>query len=75
MAYEDLDRFIGIADAAERLGISRSAAYRLVHDDEFPIAVHDVAGRKRVSLRRIAEYIYGDKIDRTNDAELEQAVA
>lgn len=61
---EDLDRFIGIPDAATRLGISRSAAYELIRHDKFPVPVLDVAGRWRVSLRRLAEHMYGATIER-----------
>lgn len=62
MAVVDLDRFIGIPEAAERLGISRSNAYDLIHRDLFPVPVQDVAGRQRVSLRRLAEHMYGAAI-------------
>jgi excisionase family DNA binding protein len=59
LAADDLDRFAGIAEAAARLGISRSTAYRLISDNEFPVPVLTVAGKQKVSLRLLVEHING----------------
>lgn len=56
----DLDRFIGLKEAAERLGIHRETAWRLVREDRFPVPVRRVAGKKVVSLRRLVDFINGE---------------
>lgn len=53
----DLDRYITIADAAPRLCMGRTTAFRLAKHGQFPVPVHIVAGKQVVSLRRLVEYI------------------
>ena len=59
LAAEDLDRFAGVPEAAARLGVSTRTAYRLIERDEFPVPVTTVAGKTKVSLRRLVEHING----------------
>lgn len=54
---DDLDRFITITDAAKRLCISRSTAYRLIDDKKFPVPVRTVGCKQVVSLRLLMEHI------------------
>lgn len=59
----DLDRFITISEAAARLGIGKSKAYALIAAGDFPVPVVAVAGKKKVSLRRLAEWMNGQPIE------------
>lgn len=60
MTDADLDRFASMAEAAERLNIARSTAYKLEAEGRFPVPVLTVAGKKCVSLRRLVEFIHGE---------------
>lgn len=60
---DDLDRLIGVPEAAARLGMHPVTAYRAIKDDTFPVRVLVVNGRKRVSLRALAEFMYGAPIE------------
>jgi predicted DNA-binding transcriptional regulator AlpA len=53
----DLDRFVTIAEAAGRLAIGRSTAFRLAGEGRFPVPVQIVAGKQVVSLRLLVEFI------------------
>jgi predicted DNA-binding transcriptional regulator AlpA len=57
MSDDDLDRFIGLREAAERLGIHKDTAWRLNKAGRFPIPVREVGGKKVVSLRVLVEFI------------------
>lgn len=57
MTADELDRFITIADAAKRLCISRSTAYRLIDRKKFPVPVRTVGSKQVVSLRLVTEHI------------------
>lgn len=65
MAFSDgdLDRFINVREAAARLGIGASTAYRMIQAGSFPVPVFEVAGKQRVSLRQLAEFMYGSSIE------------
>jgi predicted DNA-binding transcriptional regulator AlpA len=56
-AVDDLDRFVTLTQAAERLAISRATAFRLAASNQFPVPVHTVAGKQVVSLRLLVEFI------------------
>ena len=62
LAHDDLDRFATISEAAARLRIGKSTAYRLLAADQFPVPVHVIAGKQVVSLRRLVEHINGDEV-------------
>lgn len=62
-AAGDLDRLIGIPEAAARLGMHPITAYRAIKDGKFPVNVVEVNGRKRVSMRQLAEFMYGAPIE------------
>ena len=49
-----------MAQAARRLGISRSLAYELAHRHEFPVPVLQVGGRMLVPRTLLERYIGGD---------------
>lgn len=53
----DVDRFVTIAEAAPRLRMSRSKAFRLAKDDQFPVPVRFVGGKQVVCLRHVIEYV------------------
>lgn len=53
----DLDRFIGVPEAAERLGVHPVTARRWVRKNQFPVPVHTVGGTQKVSLRLLVDYI------------------
>lgn len=53
----DLDRFVSIPEAAARLGINADTARDWIAAGTFPIPVRWVGGRRKVSLRRVAEYV------------------
>ena len=57
----DLDRFIGLHEAATRLGIHKDTAWRLNKAGKFPVPVLTVAGKYVVSLRRLVEFINSDE--------------
>lgn len=59
----DLDRFVGLREAAQRLGIHKDTAWRLNKAGKFPVPVHTVAGKHVVSLRRIVEFINSEPQD------------
>jgi excisionase family DNA binding protein len=58
----DVDRFVSITEAARRLEVSRATAYAMVRDGSFPVPVRSVRGKSVVSLRALAEHIYGAPI-------------
>lgn len=53
----NLDCFVGIREAAERLGIHVVTARRLIREDRFPVPVRRVGNKQVVSLRRLVEHI------------------
>lgn len=55
--YDDLDRFVTITEAAARLKVSRSTAYRMIRDGSFPVPVRSIAGKQVASLRLLAEHM------------------
>lgn len=56
----DLDKFIGLRAAAEKLGIHKDTAWRLARDGKFPVPIHTIGAKSVVSLRRLVEYINSD---------------
>lgn len=60
-APDDLDRFITIAEAAPRLRMSRSKAFRLAKDGYFPVPVRVVGGKQVVCLRHVIELVRSDE--------------
>lgn len=56
-APDDLDRFITITEAAARLMIGRSTAYRMIVDGDFPVPVRSIAGKQVVCLRHVVEHV------------------
>lgn len=60
MTADDLDRFVSVADAAERLDIHHDTAYAMIREDKFPVPVVMIGGRRKVSLRRLVEFINGE---------------
>lgn len=56
----DLDRFIGLREAADKLGIHKDTAWRLRKAGKFPVPVHTIGGKSVVSLRRLVEHINSD---------------
>lgn len=54
---DELDRFVTLTEAAPILRMSRSAAFRLAQHGEFPVPVHNVGGKRVVSLRRLVEFV------------------
>lgn len=59
-AANDLDRFVGIPEAAARLGIHEKTARRQIAAGAFPVPVTRVGGKQMVSLRRLVEFIHGE---------------
>lgn len=63
---EDLDRMVTVREASARLGVSRATGYRMLADGEAPfdgtVTVTEVRGVKKVSLRQLAEFMYGAPI-------------
>lgn len=57
MTDDDLDRFVTISEAAQRLHMHRSTAYRLIEAGTFPVPTVQVGGKQVVSLRRLADYM------------------
>lgn len=57
---DDLDRFVSVTEAAERLGIGVRTARRLVAEGRFPAPVQELGGRRLISLRRLVDYINGE---------------
>lgn len=57
---DDLDRFITIAEAAPKLRIGRTTAFKLAKAGRFPVPVHVIAGKQVVSLRRVVEHVNSD---------------
>lgn len=53
----DLDRFIGLREAAVKLGMHKDTAWRLNKRGEFPVPVRRVAGKYVVSLRLLTDFI------------------
>lgn len=53
----NLDRFVGIPEAAHRLGVHAETAREWVRAGTFPVPVRMVGSKQVVSLRRLAEYI------------------
>lgn len=56
-APDDVDRFVTITEAAARLRMGRSTAYRMITDGDFPVPVRTVAGKQVVCLRHVVEYV------------------
>jgi predicted DNA-binding transcriptional regulator AlpA len=54
---ETVDRFVGLTEAATVLHLSKAKVYALVAAGEFPVPVVLIGGCKRVSLRRLVEFI------------------
>lgn len=59
LAAEDLDRLIGIPEAAARLDIHPVTAREWVREGRFPVPVINVGGTRKVSLRRLVEFVNG----------------
>lgn len=59
----ELDRFVGLREAARQLGIHKDTAWRLNKAGKFPVPVHLVAGKHVCSLRRIVEHINSEPQD------------
>lgn len=64
LAENDLDRFVGIPEAATRLGIHVETARAWIRsgrwEREFPtLRVVTFAGKQQVSLRHVVELIHG----------------
>jgi excisionase family DNA binding protein len=57
LATTDLDRYASVPEAAARLGVSPRTAYRMIANNEFPVATVTVAGKTKVSLRRLVDHI------------------
>lgn len=56
-AADDLDRFITVAEAADRFAIAHETARRLVRAGRFPVPVKRVGRVQKVSLRHVVEFI------------------
>lgn len=54
---DDLDRFVSLPAAAERLCIHPETARRLVRQGRFPVPVRSIGGKRVVSLRLLVEHI------------------
>lgn len=66
LAENDLDRMVGIPEAAARLGIHVDTARSWIRDGrwerEFPtVPVSTFAGKQQVSLRHVVELIHGER--------------
>lgn len=60
LAEDDLDRFVGVPEAAARLGIHPETARQWIREERFPVAVIEVGGTRKVSLRRLVSFIDSD---------------
>lgn len=58
LAENDLDRFIGVPEAAARLGIHVGTAQRWIRDNRFPVPVQNLGAKRVVSLRLLVEFIH-----------------
>ena len=65
---DDLDRFIGVPEAAARLDVHPVTARRWITQGTFPVPVLTVNGERRISLRRLVEFIHGDPAGRAEAA-------
>lgn len=67
LAENDLDRYAGIAEVALRLNIGQQTVYDMIRDGrwdaEIGVPIVAVAGKQVVSLRRLAEYMYGAELE------------
>ena len=52
-----LEPFPALLTAAGVLGIGRNQAYRLAREGKFPVPVHDVNGRYKVSKYDLLRYL------------------
>jgi predicted DNA-binding transcriptional regulator AlpA len=57
-AVDDLDRFITLVEAADRLCMHKVTAWRLHREGRFPVPVQKVAGKNVVSLRLLVDFIH-----------------
>jgi predicted DNA-binding transcriptional regulator AlpA len=48
---------VSLLEAGRLLGLNRTAAYRHAREDTFPVPVREIAGRKRVRLIDIENYL------------------
>lgn len=69
LADDDLDRFVGIPEAAARLGLHADTARGWIRtgrwEREFPtLPVSTFGGKQQVSLRHVVDLIHGRTGDR-----------
>jgi predicted DNA-binding transcriptional regulator AlpA len=50
---------VSLLEAGRLLGMSRATTYRHTANGDFPVAVRDIAGRKRVRLIDLETYLDG----------------
>lgn len=66
MGRNALDRrparaLLSVTEAAERLGMSKAAAYRAIHEGTFPVEVVTVGGRRRVRASDVDAFLAGNR--------------
>jgi predicted DNA-binding transcriptional regulator AlpA len=54
---EDVDRFVDVPEVARRLSLHPDTVRKMIRDEEFPVPVRTVGGKKVVSLRRLVDWI------------------
>jgi predicted DNA-binding transcriptional regulator AlpA len=54
---DDIDRFINLPEAAERLGLHPVTARNMARAGTFPVPVVVIGKSRKVSLRRLVEYM------------------
>lgn len=54
--YDQIPLYLGVNELEKTLGIPRSAAYKLLNSEGFPMSI--IAGKKMVRKERLLEWLF-----------------
>lgn len=52
-----IPELIPVTEAAERMGVSKATAYRMLKDGDFPVRVVKIGGRQKVSRKAVDAWL------------------